>query len=105
MTTAPDAFVCRNCGRRRVGEAPDPAGWCHACRAVVVRRSRRAAVLAAALVAAVALWLLATTGALASPFMAGWAGLSAVLAFLAYKVGRRVAFDVVRARGVPAPPE
>jgi hypothetical protein len=105
VSVSDDAFVCRSCGRRRTGEHADAAGWCHACRAVVVRRARRAAAVFAGFMAAAAAALLAVTGALASPFIAGWVGLAGVVVYLAFKVARRVAFDVVRARGVPAPPE
>ena len=52
----------------------------------------------AVVVAALYLWLIAWSGLLESPMMAFWLVLGAVLAFVAYKVGRRVFFDVLRGR-------
>jgi hypothetical protein len=98
-------FVCPNCGRTRVGETPDPAGWCAACRGEVVRRATRMARVAAVLAAALAALVLGWTGAFSSLFMVGWLALAALVVYGVFKVARRVAFDVVRSRGVTPPPE
>lgn len=91
-------FDCRSCGRRFEGQRPDDAGWCAGCRTELIRRSTRLAYLPAVVVALLYLWLLAWSGLLESPLMAFWLAVGAVLAFVAYKVGRRVFFDVLRGR-------
>lgn len=98
-------FVCSNCGRTRVGETPDPAGWCAACRGEVVRQATRMARVAAVVAVVLAALVLAWTGAFGSLFMVGWLALAALLVYGVFKIVRRVAFDVVRSRGVTPPPE
>jgi hypothetical protein len=104
VSTAEPAFTCRNCGRTRRGEKPDSAGWCAACRAEVVRRATVPAWIATlvfAVLLGAALWW---AGAFVSRFLVMWLALAALAAFGAFKVARRVAFEVVRARGVTPPP-
>ena len=91
-------FDCRSCGRHFEGQKADDAGWCSSCRAELIRRSTRLAYLPAVVIALLYLWLLAWSGLLESPLMAFWLAVGAVLAFVAYKVGRRVFFDVLRGR-------
>lgn len=91
-------FDCRKCGRRIEGEKADDARWCAACRKRLIHRATRLAYLPALVVAALYVWLLAWSGLLTSPLTAFWLALGAVLAFVAYKVGRRVFFDVLRGR-------
>lgn len=98
-----EPFDCRNCGRRVEGEKPDQHGLCQACRAEVVRRSTRWAALPALVVAALYFWLLAWGGLFQSRFMIVFVALGVALAWVAFKVARRVLFDVIRNRGVPAP--
>lgn len=94
---------CRNCRHTLKGEKADVHGWCAACRRVVVRRSSRLALLPALLVAALYVWLMSWAGLYDSTFLIVWIALGAALVWVAYKIARRVFFDVVRARGV-APP-
>lgn len=96
---APPPFDCARCGRSVQGEKPDDAKWCGSCRQALISRSARLAWIPAAAVAALYLWLIAWSGLLESPMMAFWLVLGAVLAFVAFKVGRRVFFDVLRGRG------
>lgn len=98
VAETPPPFDCRKCGRRVEGQKPDAAGWCDACRAELIRRATRLAYLPALVVAVLYLWLLVWSGLLESPMMAFWVAVGAVLAFVAYKVGRRVFFDVLRGR-------
>lgn len=95
---APPPFDCARCRRNVTGEKPDDAKWCAACRKALISRSARMAWIPAAVVAALYLWLIAWSGLLESPMMAFWLVLGAVLAFVAFKVGRRVFFDVLRGR-------
>ena len=91
-------FDCARCGRHVAGEKPDDERWCAACRQALIARSGKLAWIPAVVVAALYLWLIAWSGLLESPMMAFWLVLGAVLAFVAYKVGRRVFFDVLRGR-------
>ncbi|HEX2184981.1 MAG TPA: hypothetical protein VHN78_05700 [Chloroflexota bacterium] len=92
-------FVCRNCGRTEEGERP-PHGLCRTCRAAVVRRSTVLAVLPALALAALYVWLLSFFDMWESRFMIVWIALGVALVWFAFKVARRVLFDVVRSRGV-----
>jgi uncharacterized membrane protein len=94
----PPPFDCARCGRRVEGERPDDARWCAACRRSLISRSSRLAWIPALVVAGLYLWLMAWSGLLESPMLAFWLVLGTVLAFVAYKVGRRVLFDVLRGR-------
>jgi hypothetical protein len=95
---APPPFDCAQCGRNVKGEKPDDAKWCASCRQQLIARSARLAWIPAGVVAALYLWLIAWSELLESPMMAFWLVFGAVLAFAAFKVGRRVFFDVLRGR-------
>lgn len=95
---APPPFDCSQCGRRVEGEKPDDARWCAACRRSLISRAQRLAWIPAVVVAALYLWLIAWFGLIESPMMAFWLVLGAVLGFVAFKVGRRVFFDLLRGR-------
>jgi hypothetical protein len=102
--TAPNAdFTCRNCGHRVTGEAADHFGWCKACRGTVVKRSSTWAILPTLVVVGLYLWLLGYFGLFDSMFVIVWIALGAGLAWVAFKVARRVFFDVIRSRGVKPP--
>ena len=100
MSDAGETFDCRNCGRTVTGETADDQGWCRACRTAVVRRSTVLAVLPALVVLALYLWLLDSFGLWGSTFLIVWIALGAGLTWVAFKVARRVFFDIVRNRGV-----
>jgi len=90
---------CRSCGRAfGEHEKPDANGWCAACRARVVRGSTRLAALPTAIVFLLFFWLITWSGLLGSRFMVVWLALAVALAFVAFKVARRIAFDLLRAR-------
>jgi hypothetical protein len=99
MSDAGEVYDCRICGRTAEG-SPDYHGVCAQCRAEVVRRSTRWALLPAAAVAALYVWLLTATGMFESRFMVVWVALGVALAYVAFKIARRVLFDVIRSRGV-----
>lgn len=94
--------ACRKCGGAFGEAGPDHNGWCAACRAAVVRRASLLAVLPTLLVAGLYFWLLASFGMFESRFVMLWLALGVALAWVAFKVARRVLFDVVRSRGVRA---
>ncbi len=94
-TTGP----CRACGRQfGEGEKPDANGWCAKCRALLVSRSTRVAWLPTLLFALAFYALVAWGGLLESRFMVVWLALGVALAWVTFKVARRVAFDVIRSR-------
>ncbi|HEU4454130.1 MAG TPA: hypothetical protein VFR81_13765 [Longimicrobium sp.] len=101
MSDAGETFDCRMCGKGVEGK-PDHLGLCAECRAEVVRRSTTWAVVPALVVAALYFWMLTATGMFESRFLMVWVALGAALAWVAFKVARRVLFDVVRSRGVRA---
>jgi hypothetical protein len=103
MSDAGESFTCRNCGRAVAGETPDRNGWCRACRRVVVRRSAALAILPALVVLVLYGWLLAAFGLFGSTFLMVWIALGVGLAYIAFKVARRVFFEIIRARGVKPP--
>lgn len=98
-TPRPD--LCPNCGRVVSGEKHDGAGWCEECRAEVVRRANVQAWVTVAVLALPIVIAFARTGLLASRLVVVWIVLAAALLFLIFKVARRVAFEAIRARGVP----
>ncbi|HEX8362576.1 MAG TPA: hypothetical protein VF613_20820 [Longimicrobium sp.] len=94
-TTGP----CRACGRQfGDDEKPDANGWCAKCRALLVSRSTRVAWLPTLLFALAFYALVAWGGLLESRFMVVWLALGVALAWVTFKVARRVAFDVIRSR-------
>ena len=97
------AASCRNCGRAVHADALDSGGWCQRCRAELVRRSSRAAWLPALGLGVLYVALLWTFGLFYSRFIIVWLALGVALVWVTYKVSRRVLFDVIRGRGVPAP--
>ena len=103
MTDAPESFDCRNCGHTITGESADSAGWCRGCRAMVVRRASTLAVFPALVVGALYAWLLDHFGLWGSTFLIIFIALGLALAYVAFKVARRVLFEVVRSRGVKPP--
>jgi hypothetical protein len=94
----PAPFDCSVCGRRVQGERPDDDGRCAGCRRSLIRRAGTWGWLPAVVVAGAYAWLLVSWGLLESPAMVFFLALGAALAFVAYKIGRRVAFDMLVTR-------
>jgi hypothetical protein len=92
--------VCANCGREVPATEIDPEGWCGTCRREVVRRATIIAHLLGGL-AAVAGGTWIVMGVQPGPrFVLVWIVLLGVVYFFLFKLGRRVAFEAIRARGV-----
>ena len=90
---------CQNCGELNLDTDLDKGGWCQKCRALVVKRSAIAARIVAALVlAAAAFWVFSAQNL--SRFLILWLVLLLGLYALAYKITQRVAFELIRDRGV-----
>ncbi len=104
MSTGTPTPACGNCGRTGPAAKLDAEGWCAACREQVVRRATwwaRGAAVAAALLAG---WWVA---AVLTPqrLLIGWLVLVGVVYFFVYSLVRRVAFELIRSRGVPSAEE
>lgn len=98
MSEPEDLRACARCGRTVSKAEQDDAGWCAACRDELVTRASRWAYAAAA----AAVVLVATlVFALVDPtrFLIFWLLLLGIVVFLAFKVARRVAFEMLRTRG------
>jgi hypothetical protein len=94
---------CRNCGREHADDRLDRHRWCTACRAEVVRRATRVGRLVG-FVSAFLLMLWVFFAISASPrFLMAWLALVVATYFFVYKLTQRVAFEVIRGRGVPPP--
>src|SRR5690348_15879741 len=103
MSDAPESFTCRNCGHHVTGEKADHIGWCKGCRTALVKRSSLFAVIPALVVVGLYLWMLNYFGLFRSVFVIVFNALGAALGWVAFKVARRVFFDVIRSRGVKPP--
>lgn len=98
MSAAHPPTACSRCGREPGEGKLDSRGWCAECREEVVRRATLPAYGVAGVVAAAYLGVMAWAGGFASTFVVFLLALGAILGFVAFKVARRVAFDLVRAR-------
>jgi len=98
MSEAGEGFDCRQCGKRVQGASVDRRGWCKECRGEVVRRSGGWAILPALLVTAGYFWLLNAFDLFRSNFVIVFIALGVAIAWLAFKIARRVFFDVIRGR-------
>lgn len=96
-------FACRNCGREFPASQLDRMLWCPDCRAVVVHRSAAAARLVAMIVAlALAGWIFYLVGS--NPrFLIVYVVMVVAAYLFVYKLTQRVAFEVIRSKGVPPP--
>ncbi|MFL5385329.1 MAG: hypothetical protein ACJ8GN_22650 [Longimicrobiaceae bacterium] len=103
MSTDEVGFTCRQCGDGVEGETADRRGWCKACRRKVVRRAGALAVMPALLVAVGYFYLIDYFDLFKSNFVIIWFALGAALTYVAFKIARRVLFDVVRARTARRP--
>jgi F0F1-type ATP synthase assembly protein I len=103
MSADAEGFTCRQCGEEVKDETADRRGWCKACRRKVVRRAGGLAVIPAVLVAAGYTYLLDYFDLFKSNFMIIFIALGVALAYVAFKIARRVLFDVIRARTARRP--
>ena len=99
MTDPIGESPCHNCRELNVNTDLDKEGWCQKCRAVIVRRSALVARIVAALVlAAAAFWVFSAQNL--SRFLILWLVMLLGIYALVYKITQRVAFEVIRDRGV-----
>jgi DNA-directed RNA polymerase subunit RPC12/RpoP len=99
------AYPCRNCGREFPGARLDRRMWCPDCRKEVIRRATRIG-QAVGIVSALALmaWIFSLVGP--SPrFMMVYLIMIVAAYFFLFKLTQRVAFEIIRGRGVPPPNE
>jgi DNA-directed RNA polymerase subunit RPC12/RpoP len=96
---------CSNCQRPFPGNQLDRRMWCPDCRKVVIRRATLVAQAVGLLTAlSLALWIYILLGP--SPrFLVAYAIMVVAAYFFLFKLTQRVAFEIIRARGVPPPPE
>ena len=77
--------------------------WCPDCRREVIRRASKVARIVSFLTAAgLAFWVYTLVGA-ASRFLVFYMVMIAAAYFFVYKLSQRVAFEIIRDRGVPPP--
>jgi hypothetical protein len=75
--------------------------WCTGCRQLVVQRSARWARIAAVLItAAVGMWIALVVQP--TRILIVWMALLAATYLVVSRFGQRIAFEIIRARGVPA---
>jgi hypothetical protein len=103
MSAEAETFTCRQCGDGITDETPDRRGWCRACRRTVVRRAGGLAVIPAVLLMAGYFYLIDYFDLFKSNFLIIWIALGVALGYVAFKIARRVLFDVIRARTVRRP--
>ncbi|CAN5687129.1 hypothetical protein BH23GEM8_BH23GEM8_04170 [soil metagenome] len=94
---------CRNCGRSFGGDQVDRHRWCEECRTELVRRATLTARITAVVGAILLIvWILLTVGT-APRFIVGWLALVVAAYYFLFTLTRRVAFEVIRGRGVTPP--
>ncbi|HKP74244.1 MAG TPA: hypothetical protein VJT67_01820 [Longimicrobiaceae bacterium] len=100
MSEAGEGFDCSQCGKRVQGASADQRAWCKECRGEVVRTSGAWALLPALVVAAAYFYMLDYFGLYRSNFVIVFIALGLAIAWVAFKIARRVLFDVIRGRRV-----
>jgi hypothetical protein len=97
------AATCRNCGREFPAGELDELRWCPQCRGLVLPRAARwARGIAIAVTLALVLWISLTIGP-TTRFLVAWGAMVVATYFVVHRIVRRVAFEVIRARGVSSP--
>ena len=96
-------YACRNCGRVFPVSKLDRRMWCPDCRGEVIRRARLFARIAAiSFSGGLAIYIFTQIGT--SPrFMTAYLIMVAAAYFLTLKLTQRLAFDLIREKGVPPP--
>jgi hypothetical protein len=98
-----ETVTCRNCGLDYPESRVDARRWCDRCRGEVIRRARLAGRLAGIITAlALMAWIFAVVGP-GSRFLVGWMALVVATYVFVSNLSRRVAFEVIRGRGVKPP--
>lgn len=96
-------YPCRNCGREFPGTQLDRRMWCPDCRREVIRRATWVARVLGLLAAlGLGAWIVSLVGT--SPrFLMAYLIMIVAAYFFIYKLSQRVAFEIIRGRGVPPP--
>jgi hypothetical protein len=98
-----EEFECANCRRLFPAAELDQSRWCPDCRAIVVRRATIVGRLSGIIFAtALGIWIFSVVGA-GSRFLMAYVIMIAAAYFFLFKLTQRVAFEVIRSRGVPPP--
>ena len=109
MTDTPtpsETVRCRNCERSVSAEEADAAGWCADCRAELIRRASRWARVMALAISIPGVFLLAISVDPEAEWpVVIWLLLIAAMYFFLFRFARRIAFELVRRRGVTPAPE
>ena len=105
MNASESESRCANCRRSSPASALDADGWCEGCRKVVIRRATIAARAVALVAVLLSGWLLFAVIQPGARSLILWILVLAGVCFVLYRLTRRVAFELVRARGVPPPPD
>ena len=103
MSETPTEVACTNCRQPREPTSLDQFGWCGRCRGVVIRRATLTARIVAALALAGAAYAVLVAVDPGPRSLIIWIVLLVALYGVVYKVTQRVAFEMIRARGVPPP--
>ncbi len=102
MSPRDRTLPCSNCGRLYADEELDRLRWCSSCRQVVIRRANlwaRGAGLLAGLAAAA--WVVFGIGPSPRFPLVLWLVLIVAVYYFTMKIIRRIAFEIIRSRGVP----
>lgn len=99
MTSPPRA--CSNCGRPLSGDEHGPNPLCAACKRAILRRATPWAHIIGASVGLAVVFGIATVFPQYIRFLVGWLTIGGLVYYATFKVVRRAAFEVIRARGVP----
>lgn len=104
ISPAEEPKTCANCGRTYPAKEMDVGGWCVRCRAQLVRRSGLLARLIAFVFTLGLAALIYSRAAGNSTFLVAYVVLVVATYFLVVRIAQRVAFEILRSRGVPPPP-
>lgn len=103
--TAVAPVPCQRCGSTSYAGRLDSRRWCAECRACVLPLAQRWAWLGVALAAAAWIGGTVAIGVGVQRWIVLWSALGGLFCFAAFKIVRRVAFEVLQARGLPLPSE
>lgn len=101
MTQPPRA--CSNCGRPLSGDEHGPRPLCTSCKRAILRRATPWAHVLGAAAGLAIVFGIATIFPRYIRFLVGWLTIGAFVYYATFKVVRRAAFEVIKARGVPVP--
>lgn len=92
---------CRNCGKPIEKEDSERSRLCRSCRGEVIRRATLWSRIAGVIVATVLAFYVFGVVQPGERFLIGWVALVVLSYFGVAKLTRRIAYDLIRSRGVP----